>query len=167
MRVLACWQFWVQYKNSACNLVASKFKLSDNQSNETQRNLSSKFWWIERVVKLDQKWDKNRKETGTRKAVIWFIPERPIQMQKNVHPCLIDYAKMLIKYNTQFELLGKFDLCCGGGRYIRIIYNSYWEVSVCRRIENEFSKSTKIKMDVREECVFSPDLFNIYTRPQD
>ena len=49
------------------------------------------------------------------------------------------------------------------GKDIRIITNLYWHQKAAIRIQNELSPFTEIKRGVRQGCVLSPYLFNIYT----
>ena len=49
------------------------------------------------------------------------------------------------------------------GKDIRIIANLYWYQKAAIRIDDELSPFTEIKRGVRQGCVLSPYLFNIYT----
>ena len=44
-----------------------------------------------------------------------------------------------------------------------MIRNLYWDQSAAVRIGGELSEYTLIKRGVRQGCVMSPDLFNIYS----
>ena len=46
---------------------------------------------------------------------------------------------------------------------IALIANLYWEQDTKIRIGNDMSESLKIKRGVRQGCVLSPSLFNLYT----
>src|SRR5688572_5890685 len=58
------------------------------------------------------------------------------------------------------EILQELDI---DGKDIRVVRNLYWEQTACMRVDGHFSDSTEIRRGVRQECVFSPDLFNIYS----
>ena len=45
-----------------------------------------------------------------------------------------------------------------------MIRNLYWDQIAAVRIDGELSEYTLIKRGVRQGCVMSPDLFNIYSR---
>ena len=49
------------------------------------------------------------------------------------------------------------------GKDLQVIRNLYWEQTADIRIGGETSKWTSIKRGVRQGCVLSPDLFNLYS----
>ena len=49
------------------------------------------------------------------------------------------------------------------GKDLRIIKNIYWEQTAAVKIENETCAFQDIKRGVRQGCVLSPDLFNLYS----
>ena len=103
-------------------------------------------------------------DTGTRNAIFMLrmLSERAIEMQKEVYVCFIDYTKAFdkVRHEDLMDILQDLDL---DGKDIRLIRNLYWEQTACMRIDNEFGDSTQIKRGVRQGCVFSPDLFNLYS----
>ena len=46
---------------------------------------------------------------------------------------------------------------------LQIITKLYWEQSACVRTESGMTSELKIKKEVRQGCVLSPNLFNTYT----
>ena len=46
---------------------------------------------------------------------------------------------------------------------LRVVRNIYWEQTAAIKIDNEISPFIKVKRGVRHGCVFSPDLFNLYS----
>ena len=46
---------------------------------------------------------------------------------------------------------------------LRIVKNLYWEQNAAFKIEGECSEFKQIKRGVRQGCVISPDLFNLYS----
>ena len=50
------------------------------------------------------------------------------------------------------------------GKDLRVIRNLYWEQEAKIRIDDDCSVYKPIGRGVRQGCVFSPDLFNIYSK---
>ena len=50
---------------------------------------------------------------------------------------------------------------------IHLIRNLYWEQTACIRVHNDKREYTKIERGVRQECIFSPNLFNLYSELQE
>ena len=46
---------------------------------------------------------------------------------------------------------------------ICLIQNLYWEQAACMQVNNELSDYSKIERGIRQGCVFSLDLFNLYS----
>ena len=103
-------------------------------------------------------------DSSTRNAIfmVRMISERAIEMQKNLYLCFIDYTKAFdkVQHEELFKLLQALDL---DGKDIQLIRNLYWEQTACIKIGYELSDYTKIERGVRQGCVFSPDLFNLYS----
>ena len=91
-----------------------------------------------------------RPGSGTREGIFCFN----ILAQK--------YSKAFDRVHiTQFiECLEKIGI---DGRNIRTIANIYWHQKADIRIQNEISPCTFIERGVRQGCVLSPYLLNIYT----
>jgi len=102
-------------------------------------------------------------DTGTRNAIfmIRMLAERAIEMQGDLYLCFIDYTKAFDRVQHEKLLQDLIDLDLDG-KDLRFIRNLYWEQTACIRVENELSEYVDIKRGVRQGCVFSPDLFNLY-----
>ena len=48
-------------------------------------------------------------------------------------------------------------------KYLRFIRSIYWDETAGIRIQGDIREHTEIKRGVRQGCVFSPDLFNLYS----
>ena len=103
-------------------------------------------------------------DAGTRNAifVLRMISERAIEMKKDLYICFIDYTKAFdkVQHREIFSLLQDLDL---DGKDLRVLRNLYWEQTVCMRVGGDKSPYTDVKRGVRQGCVLSPDLFNLYS----
>ncbi|GFN87735.1 hypothetical protein PoB_001424100 [Plakobranchus ocellatus] len=103
-------------------------------------------------------------DKGTRNAIftLSMFMERCIEMQKDLHHCFIDYSKAFdkVRHVELFRILEKLDI---DGKDLRVIRNLYWDQTASVRIEGEHSSFKPIKRDVRQGCVMTPDLFNVYS----
>ncbi|GFO11392.1 endonuclease-reverse transcriptase [Plakobranchus ocellatus] len=103
-------------------------------------------------------------DKGTRNAIFTLIMlmERCIEMLKDLHLCFIGYSKAFdkVRHVELFRMLEKLDI---DGKYLRVIRNLHWDQTASVRIEGELSDFKPIKRDVRQGCVMSPDLFNLYS----
>ena len=104
------------------------------------------------------------KDAGTKKAIctLRMICERSIEMQKDIYLCFIDYTKAFdkVKHVQILDMLQDLDI---DGKDIRLVRNLYWEQTAGMKIENRISAYKQIKRGVRQGCVFSPDLFKLYS----
>ena len=101
---------------------------------------------------------------GTREGIFTLhtINERYTDLNRDVFTCFIDYEKAFDKVNHKkmVECLINVGL---RGKEIRFIRNLYWEQKAFIKLENSLSKEINIKRGVRQGCVLSPFLFNLYT----
>ena len=90
-----------------------------------------------------------------------MLMQRCIEVQKDIYICFIDYSKAFdkVRHNELFRILEKLGI---DGKDLRIIKNLYWKQNAAVRIGGEYSEFKQIKRGVRQGCVMSPDLFNIY-----
>jgi len=103
-------------------------------------------------------------DSGTRNAIFTLqtLMERSIEVQRDLYLCFIDYSKAFdrVKHEELFKILKQLNL---DGKDLRILQNLYWEQEAALRVENEYSEFKPICRGVRQGCVLSPDLFNIYS----
>ena len=106
----------------------------------------------------------SRAGSGTREGLFCFntIAQKHVEVDNDLYTCFIDYSKAFdrIHHATLIECLEKIGV---DGKDIRIITNLYWYQKAAIKIENELSPFTSIRRGVRQGCVLSPYLFNIYT----
>ena len=105
-----------------------------------------------------------RPGTGTREGIfnLRTICERATDVQKDVYICFIDYTKAFdrVKHFKMIECLSEIGI---DDKELQIISKLYWEQSACVRTESGMTSDFKIKKGVRQDCVLSPNLFNLYT----
>ena len=83
-------------------------------------------------------------------------------MNVNVYACFIDYRKAFdcVKHDKLIEILNKTGI---DNEEVKIISQLYWHQTAEVRIENETSETIVIRKEVRQGCILSPLLFNIYS----
>ena len=88
--------------------------------------------------------------------------ERANEVQKDLYICFIDYSKAFdkVKYSNLFNILQILNC---DGRDLRVLRNLYWEQEAAKRVDNEYSEYKPICWEVRQGCISSPNLFNIYS----
>ena len=105
-----------------------------------------------------------RPGTGTRDGIfnLRTICERATDVQKDVYICFIDYTKAFdrVKHLKMIECLSEIGM---DDKDLQIISKLYWEQSASVRTESGMTSDFKIKKGVRQGCVLSPNLFNLYT----
>ena len=103
-------------------------------------------------------------DKGTRNAIFALrtLMERAIEVQKDLYLCFIDYSKAFdkVRHSDLFDILLRHNC---DGKDLRVIRNLYWEQEAAIRVDNDCSEYRSICRGVRQGCVFSPDLFNIYS----
>ena len=90
------------------------------------------------------------------------ICEKHFVVQKAVYICFLDYEKAFdrVRHETLMQCLSEIGV---DGKDIKIIRNFYWDQPESVRIMNELSDEIRIERGVRQGCVASPTLFNLYT----
>ena len=103
-------------------------------------------------------------DKGTRNAIFALrtLMERAIEVQKDLYLCFIDYSKAFdkVRHSDLFDILQGINC---DGKDLRVIRNLYWEQEAAIRVDSDCSEYRPICRGVRQGCVFSPDLFNIYS----
>lgn len=101
---------------------------------------------------------------GTREAIFSLsqITEKAMEMNIPLFLCFIDYEKAFdrIRHDKLIEILKKIGL---DSKDIRIIRDAYWNQKTKVKIDNEETEWIEIKRGVRQGCILSPILYNIYS----
>ena len=105
-----------------------------------------------------------RPGSGTREGIFCYniLAQKHLEVDKDMYTCFIDYSKAFDRVHHS-ELIQCLEKIGVDGRDIRIITNLYWHQKAAIRIEDQLSPLIPIKRGVRQGCVLSPYLFNIYT----
>ncbi|KAG1656246.1 Retrovirus-related Pol polyprotein from type-1 retrotransposable element R2 [Nymphon striatum] len=105
-----------------------------------------------------------RKDKSTINAilVLRMLGERAIEHQQDVFICFIDYSKAFdkVQHTKLIKLLEQINI---DDKDLRIIKNLYWNQNAAVKVGDELSEWKSIKRGVRQGCVMSPDLFNLYS----
>ena len=103
-----------------------------------------------------------RKGRRTRNQIVnicWSI-EKAREFQKNIYFCFIDYAKAFVRIPTNWKILKEMGLPDHLTCLLRKLYVGQ-EATV--RTKHGIMDWFKIGERVRQGCIFSPCLFNLYT----
>lgn len=105
-----------------------------------------------------------RQGFGTREALfsLSVLLQKCRDQRKDVYLCFIDYEKAFdrVKHSPLINMLQKADL---DGSDIRLIKNLYWEQVASVQVNDRTTDEVEIKRGVRQGCVLSPLLFNLYS----
>ena len=101
---------------------------------------------------------------GTREGIynMRIISERYLDMNKEVYACFIDYEKAFDRVNQQ-KMIESLIAIGIPKRDVKFIRNLYWSQRAFVKMDRELTDVIKIKRGVRQGCVLSPSLFNLYT----
>lgn len=101
---------------------------------------------------------------GTREALfsIQVLVQRCRDVNCNVFACLIDYQKAFdrVKHDKMIDILKNMGI---DSKDLKIITNLYWNQTAVLKIEGEHTDEVKILRGVRQGCILSPILFNLYS----
>jgi hypothetical protein len=101
---------------------------------------------------------------GTREAIFSMqtLIQNCLDQRKDVFICFIDYEKAFdnVKHELMIKYLQELGL---DAKDIRIIANLYWNQTATVRLQNSNeTEDFSIKKGVRQGCILSPMLFNLY-----
>lgn len=101
---------------------------------------------------------------GTREALfsVQVLFQKCRDVSCDVFACLIDYKKAFdrVRHDQMIDVLKKTGM---DGKDLRIIANLYWNQSAVLRVDGEHTEQVKILRGVRQGCVISPLIFNLYS----
>ena len=85
-------------------------------------------------------------------------------MDTKVYVCFLDYQKAFDRVSHD-KLLEVMEKASTGILELerRLIINLYWKQQAAVRWDNEISRYVNIKSGVRQGCIISPIIFNLYS----
>ena len=99
----------------------------------------------------------------TRNAIFCprMLAKKAIEKEKDLYICFIDYVKVFdrVKHKKLMEMLEHLEV---DGKDLRLPANLYWNQRAAIKTDRELGDWIEIGKGVRQECVLSPDLFNLY-----
>ena len=105
-----------------------------------------------------------RSGMGTRDGIFNFrvLCEKALEINQDVYICFIDYTKAFdkVKHHMMIECLTELGI---PNKELQIITEMYWEQRAVIRTGKSITAEFEIKKGVRQGCVLSPMLFNLYT----
>ena len=105
-----------------------------------------------------------KKGMGTREGIFNFrmIIEKMFEKDKKIYICFIDYKKAFdrVYHDKLIESLKDTEI---DGKDLILIKNLYWNQTASMKTEDGYTASFPIKRGVRQGCVLSPSIFNVYT----
>ena len=101
---------------------------------------------------------------GTRDGIFNFrvLCEKALEINQDVYICFIDYTKAFdkVKHHMMIECLTELGI---PNKDLQIITEQYWEQRAVIQTGKSIIAEFEIKKGVRQGCVLSPMLFNLYT----
>ncbi|CAM1330889.1 Uncharacterised protein r2_g3992 [Pycnogonum litorale] len=91
-----------------------------------------------------------------------MLGERAIEHQVDLFICFIDFVKAFdkVQHSKLIQLLQNIGI---DDKDLRIVKHLYWQQTAAVRVGDELTDWKSIKRGVRQGCVMSPDLFNLYS----
>lgn len=100
---------------------------------------------------------------GTRDALFGYqvLLQRCWDMNRSTYICFIDYEKAFdrVQHDKLIKVLSDIGL---DSKDLAIIRNLYWQQRARVRVDQELTEEIDIMRGVRQGCILSPQLFNIY-----
>lgn len=101
---------------------------------------------------------------GTREALfcLQLMAQKCTDQQKPMYVCFVDFEKAFdrVKHTRLIEMLYELGV---DSKDVTLLKNIYWQQTAHMKIENDNSNPVNIQRGVRQGCVLSPSLFNVYS----
>lgn len=105
-----------------------------------------------------------RADMGTREALVAIniLIQKVLDVNKDVYACFIDFEKAFdkVQHDKLKQILIEKNI---NSKDLQIIKCLYWNQTAQIKVDEELSEDIMILRGVRQGCVLSPMLFNIYS----
>lgn len=105
-----------------------------------------------------------RQGLGTREAIVatQVLVQNCHDQRRDVCLCFVDYEKAFdrVQHHKLMKILKTLGI---DGKDVRCIENLYWNQTAKIRVGRETTNAVRICRGVRQGCVLSPLLFNLYS----
>lgn len=105
-----------------------------------------------------------RDALGTREALfaVQVLFQRCRDVNCDIYVCFVDYQKAFdrVKHDELLSLLEDIGI---DDKDLRIIKNLYYNQTANIRVDNQLTEAISIERGVRQGCILSPMLFNVYS----
>lgn len=105
-----------------------------------------------------------RNGMSTREALFGLnvLAQRCLDMNHDIYLCFVDFEKAFdkVQHGKLIEILNSKNI---DSRNIEIISRLYWNQTAKVKVDNQFTENIEIQRGVRQGCVLSPLLFNVYS----
>ena len=85
-----------------------------------------------------------------------------LEKKKDLFVCYIDYTKVFdkVNHNKLLQIMRQIGI---PQLKSKLIYNLYWKQHAKVKFENNMTERIRIEKGVRQGCILSPILFNLYS----
>lgn len=101
---------------------------------------------------------------GTREALVTIniLIQKALDVNKDIYACFIDFEKAFdkVQHDKLKQILIEKNI---NSKDLQIIKCLYWNQTAQIKVDEELSEDIMILRGVRQGCVLSPMLFNIYS----
>ena len=105
-----------------------------------------------------------KSKIGTREGLfnVRSIIDKVLAVGKKLYICFIDYEKAFDRVYHE-QIMRRIERAGMDAKDRRLISNLYYEQTASIQFGDTYSEEFKVKRGVRQGCVLSPKLFNVYT----
>lgn len=123
----------------------------------------SNFFKVKNTIPVNQIGYKSRSRTSDHIFTLKTIIDKYTRLasKQNLYCCFVDFKSAFDTVRRDF-LIFKLIRAGVGGNFLKTIQNMYTEVNYCIKLEKGVTSSFSSNTGVKQGCVLSPILFNLY-----